>query len=68
MYQMQNPMMIMPFPYMEGNPLLMMPQGVDMNQMPPMAMMGQNPQFIPMNMMPTGNENAGEQKPDNTQQ
>lgn len=70
-------MMIMPFPYpMEGAfPVMMPPQGVDMNQMQLSPMMGQNPQFVMMNMMPQpnndqtrNNENSGEQKADNNQQ
>lgn len=66
MFQMNNPMMIMPFPYpMEGGFPMMMPQGVDLNQMQSMqAMMGQNPQFMGMNMMGENNE----QKADNNQQ
>ena len=66
---MNNPMMIMPFYPMEGGFQVMMPQGVDMSQMQPMAMMGQNPQFMPMNMMgnPDMNNNQ-EQKADNNQQ
>ena len=69
MYQMNNPMMIMPFYPMEGGFQVMMPQGVDMSQMQPMAMMGQNPQFMPMNMMgnPDMNNNQ-EQKAENNQQ
>ena len=75
MYQMNNPMMIMPFPYpMDGQFQVMMPQGVDMNQMQQMqAMMAQNPQFMAMNMMGNNdmnnnNNNNGEQKAENTQQ
>ena len=70
MYQMNNPIMMMPFPYpMEGGFQVMVPQGVDMSQMQPM-MMAQNPQFMAMNMMGNnemGNNNV-EQKPENTQQ
>ena len=77
MFQINNPMMIMPFPYpMEGAfPVMMSPQGVDMNQMQLSPMMGQNPQFVMMNMMPQpgndqtrNNDNNGEQKADNNQQ
>ena len=73
MYQMNNPMMIMPFPYpMDGQFQVMMPQGVDMNQMQQMqAMMAQNPQFMAMNMKRNNdmnNNNNGEQKAENTQQ
>ena len=73
MYQMNNPMMIMPFPYpTDGQFQVMMPQGVDMNQMQQMqAMMAQNPQFMAMNMMGNNdmnNNNNGEQKAENTQQ
>ena len=73
MYQMNNPMMIMPFPYpMDGQFQVMMPQGVDMNQMQQMqAMMAQNPRFMAMNMMGNNdmnNNNNGEQKAENTQQ
>ena len=78
MYQINNPMMIMPFPYpMEGGfPVMMQPQGVDMNQMQLSPMMGQNPQFVMMNMMAqpgngqtsNNNDNNGEQKADNNQQ
>ena len=77
MFQINNPMMIMPFPYpMEGAfPVMMSPQGVDMNQMQLSPMMGQNPQFVMMNMMhqpgndqTRNNDNNGEQKADNNQQ
>ena len=74
MYQMNNPMMIMPFPYpMDGQFQVMMPQGVDMNQMQQMqAMMAQNPQFMAMNMMGNNdmnnNNNKGKKKAENTQQ
>ena len=78
MFQINNPMMIMPFPYpMEGAfPVMMSPQGVDMNQMQLSPMMGQNPQFVMMNMMAqpgnaqvsNNNDNNGEQKGDNNQQ
>ena len=77
MFQINNPMMIMPFAYPveSGIPVMMPPpQGVDMNnQMQLTQMMGQNPQFFMVNMMgpPNGqmsnnNENNnGEQKGDN---
>ena len=69
MYQMNNQMMFIPYP-MEGGFQLMMPQGVDMSQKQPMAMMGQNPQFMAMNMMgnPDMGNNNQEQKADNNQQ
>ena len=80
LYQMNNPMMMsVPFG-MEGIPV-MLPPGMDMNQMqlimPSAGNMGQNP-YMMMNMMPqnlegmnnnqNNNNESGEQKPENKQQ
>jgi hypothetical protein len=69
MFQINNPMMIMPLAYpIDGNFQVMMPQGVDMNQIQMAPMMGQNPQYM-MNMMAPGvpNENSGEKADINQQ-
>ena len=80
LYQMNNPMMMsVPFG-MEGIPV-MIPPGMDMNQMqlimPSGGNMGQNP-YMMMNMMPqnlegmnnnqNNNNESGEQKPENKPQ
>ena len=69
MFQINNPMMIMPLAYpIDGNFQVMMPQGMDMGQMQMAPMMGQNPQYM-MNMMAPGanNENNGEKADINQQ-
>ena len=69
MFQINNPMMIMPLAYpIDGNFQVMMPQGMDMGQMQMAPMMGQNQQYM-MNMMAPGanNENNGEKADINQQ-
>jgi len=74
-YQMNNPMMMIPMMYdMNSMPVMMPGGGMDMNQMQQMMAAGNQNQFMMMNMMPVPeamNNNDSNQKDeaktDNTQ-
>jgi len=75
-YQMNNPMMMIPMMYdMNSMPVMMPGGGMDMNQMQQMMAPGNQNQFMMMNMMPVpeamnnnDNNEKVEPKSDNNQQ
>ena len=75
-YQMNNPMMMIPMMYdMNSMPVMIPTGGMDMNQMQQMMGTGNQNQFMMMNMMPVpeamnnnDNNQKDEPKADNTQQ
>ena len=75
-YQMNNPMMMIPMMYdMNSMPVMMPGGGMDMNQMQQMMAPGNQNQFMMMNMMPVSeamnnndNNEKVEPKSDNNQQ
>jgi hypothetical protein len=75
-YQMNNPMMMIPMMYdMNSMPVMIPTGGMDMNQMQQMMGTGNQNQFMMMNMMPAqesmnnnDNNQKNESKAENTQQ